>query len=374
MIRIHNGRVIDPLNGTDEVRDVCIAGGRIVPPESLEGEKCETVDAAGKWVVPGLVDFHLHTFPSGSALGVPLDLVCAASGVTTAVDAGTSGCLNAQAFSNEMAGSVTRLRALLSCSPEGLLSLRFHERADPALFDGEAMKDVVAANPHLFIGLKIRVSADVVGEVGLAGLEAAVKIAADIGLPLVVHTTNPPTPVDAILALLRPGDVFTHAFHGTGHTIIEDGRIRDAVRRARGRGVLFDDCHGRAHFSFRTLDAALADGFFPDIISSDVIAQSAFRQPLGGLPMVLSRYLACGVGPQEIFTACVVNSARFLGIADEIASLEPGTCADVAVLAPVAKRTVFTDSLGEKRTGDTILVPEVTIRGGKIVFRSYNTF
>ncbi|SBW09036.1 putative Dihydroorotase [uncultured delta proteobacterium] len=374
MIRIINGRILDPARGIDTVGDICIAGSTIVSPEAMGPGACETIDASGKLVTPGLVDFHLHAYNTGSALGIPLDPVCAASGVTTAVDAGTSGHITAAAFRGALSGTVTRLKALLSCSPEGLLSLRFHERSDPALFDKAAMKEVVTAFPDLFIGVKIRVSADVADAFGLAGLEAAVSIAEDLGLPLVVHTTNPPASADAIASMLRPGDVFTHAFHGTGHTILKDGRVRGAVRKARERGVLFDDCHGRAHFAFSTLDAALADGFFPDMISSDIIAPSAFRQPLGGLPMVLSRYLASGADLPEILTACVVNPAKFLGLEKDIASLAPGTCADVAVFSPLAKRTVFRDAFGKERVGETVLVPEVTIRQGTIVYRSYGSY
>ncbi|MDE5965276.1 MAG: dihydroorotase [Lachnospiraceae bacterium] len=54
---IKNGRVINPATETDTVRDVYVAGNRIVkdmPADALE------IDASGKWVMPGFVDLHVH--------------------------------------------------------------------------------------------------------------------------------------------------------------------------------------------------------------------------------------------------------------------------------------------------------------------------
>jgi dihydroorotase len=57
---IRNGRVIDPANGVDEVRDLWIAGGRIVGAGKFDGEAEHIIDATGLVVCPGLIDMHVH--------------------------------------------------------------------------------------------------------------------------------------------------------------------------------------------------------------------------------------------------------------------------------------------------------------------------
>jgi hypothetical protein len=58
----------------------------------------------------------------------------------------------------------------------------------------------------------------------------------------------------------------------------QDGRVREEVLEARRRGVIFDIGHGSGSFGFRTAEAMLTAGFFPDVISSDVHALSIRRQ------------------------------------------------------------------------------------------------
>lgn len=74
-----------------------------------------------------------------------------------------------------------------------------------------------------------------------------------------------------LVSLLRRGDIIAHAFHGKGSTILTDeGAVLAEVRQARERGVIFDAANGRSHFSMNTARRAIANGFLPDIISSDL--------------------------------------------------------------------------------------------------------
>ncbi len=63
---ISNGLVVDPAAGRAEIRDIWIRDGRIVGHErkngviSAESEEIDYIDATGKWVVPGLIDLHVH--------------------------------------------------------------------------------------------------------------------------------------------------------------------------------------------------------------------------------------------------------------------------------------------------------------------------
>ncbi len=57
---IQNGRVIDPVSNTNEIAEIWIRDGLIIAPESKNSETAEIVDATGCWVVPGLIDMHVH--------------------------------------------------------------------------------------------------------------------------------------------------------------------------------------------------------------------------------------------------------------------------------------------------------------------------
>lgn len=54
---IKNGHIVDPATGRDEVGDLYVVNGKIA--KELTGEY-ETIDATGKYVMPGFVDLHVH--------------------------------------------------------------------------------------------------------------------------------------------------------------------------------------------------------------------------------------------------------------------------------------------------------------------------
>src|ERR1700758_2109365 len=84
---VKGGRVIDPSRKLDAIRDVAIAGGRIVAvAANLQADSADTLDARGRLVVPGLIDIHTHATRTkdGAAL-------CLADGVTGLIDAGSQG-------------------------------------------------------------------------------------------------------------------------------------------------------------------------------------------------------------------------------------------------------------------------------------------
>ncbi len=195
----------------------------------------------------------------------------------------------------------------------------------------------------------------------------ALAVAEATGRPLLYGLHEPEEwPYEEQLALLRPGDVVTYCFRREPTPIVVDGRIHPAVREARERGVLFDVGHGMTSFSFPMAEAAIADGFPPDTISTDGYARHAGQTPPHDLPRTMAKLLAAGMSEGEIFAAVTARPARILGLAPEVGQLTIGTCADLTVLAWREDAEPLADADGVVRPGgcwEAVL----TVRGGRVV-------
>jgi dihydroorotase len=366
---IRNGTIIDPARKVHTLGDVAIAGGRIVAADGT-GARTE-IDASGCLVVPGLIDNHAHVFATATDAGVRADLNCLPQGVTTVVDAGSAGPSNYRIFAatvppfNDM-----RVFSLVNVSDTGIVAHHYPENVDPKFYDADALRRLFTRYPGQLIGLKVRVGAEIVGGLGLKPLQATIEIAAGIGCQVVVHVTNAPCGMDKIAELLRPGDVFCHCFHGTGPTIVgDDGHVLAGVRAARARGVIFDACNGRYNFAFPPAKAAIADGFPPDIISTDLTGLTAYTNYAFGLTYTMSKYLDLGLGLDQVIAAATAAPARQIGKAGVLGTLAAGALADVAVLKLVNKPVRYRDAKGEEMVGNNLLVPQMTVLDGRIAYR-----
>lgn len=366
---IKNGRVIDTARDYDDVCDIGIRDGRIVP---AEGGAPYVVDASGCLVLPGLVDFHAHVFSSGCSFAVPADIGMLPFGVTTVVDAGTCGVADFPAFKSAMALQTVRVKALLNVCSAGLSASTFHENVDPAAWERNKIVRVYRDNKDTFLGLKIRISRDVVGSQGLVPLAETIKLAEEIGdsCRVVVHVTDPPDSLAQVAEMLRPGDIFCHVYHGTGKTIVEDGGVHPAVKEARRRGVLFDAANGNGHFVFEVARAALEDDFPPDVISSDLTTLTMNKTRVVGLPYVMSKYLHLGLDLRTVVKTVTSTPAELIGMGEEIGTLAPGARADVALFKIVDMPVRFEDTRGVRETGDRLLLPQMTVKEGVIMYRS----
>lgn len=371
-LRITGGTVVDPARDVERTGDVFVRAGRIAPPPASAAAETErAIDVTGCVVVPGLIDFHLHLYAGGTEIGIEPDLGLLPQGVTTAVDAGSAGIANYDLFSSSVvARSVVRIKSFLHVSPAGLATTRYPENVDPCHFDPERMAEVFARHRGEVLGLKVRQSRSIVGALGFAPLRATLQIAESLGCPVVVHVTDPPGSAGEIADLLRSGDVFCHVFHGTGGTILgSDGGLLPEIHAARARGVLFDAANGRSHFAFAVARAALRQSFLPDVISTDVTVGTLYGESVFGLPHVMSKYLTLGVPLRDVVAACTMTPARVLGLEGEIGTLAPGACADIAVFRQTSAPAKYVDALGERLVGQVMLVPQLTVRAGRVVYR-----
>ncbi len=368
---IKGGKVVDPSQDLEDLRDVAIRDGKIARVEGdiPAAQARQVVDASGKIVTPGLIDLHTHVVPYVGPYGIEPDPYCLRRGVTTAVDAGTSGAFTFPAFRKFIiAQAATRVRALLHVVSIGMVAGDVGELHDLRYCDPHLAAKVAGENRDLIVGFKIRFSEAYTGPNDLEGLKRA-RVAADQAqLPLMMHIGRSFTPLAQLLPLLKKGDVVTHSFNSLAHGVIDSaGNITPEVHDARQRGVLFDVGHGSGSFSFEVMEKCLHQGFLPDTISSDLYITN-IHGPVYDLPTTLSKFLLLGMSLRQTIACCTVNAARTFNFGAEIGTLKPGADADVSVLDPAAGDFTFTDSRRQTRQGRQKLLPVVTVRAGKLYY------
>jgi dihydroorotase len=364
---IQGGRVLDPGQGLDDTRDVSLRDGRVaaVAPRLTPAPDEEIVDARGLLITPGLIDLHVHVYYGASHYGIEPDPHCLATGVTTAVDAGSAGALTFTAFRKYVIEvAETRIVPFLNIGATGMLSGDIGELEDVRYIDRGRALQTIEANRGLIQGVKVRLSRQQVGNNARVALSTALDTAAAAGLPLMVHVGDTPIPLADILRELRPGDVLTHCFHGREQGILDDdGRVRPEARQAIERGVIFDVGHGVGSFTFAVARRALAQDVRPGTISSDLHVYNV-HGPVFDLATTMSKFLALGLSLDEVVGMTTTAPARALGAAGRLGSLTPGAVADLTLLRLESGAFEFTDTRGEAMKGGERLVPVRVVRNG----------
>jgi dihydroorotase len=373
---LKGGHLLDPAAGVDARRDVAFASGRVaaVDADIPPGTARETVDVGGAYVTPGLIDLHAHAFLAGHDLGIETDPICAATGVTTLCDAGSTGAAHFTGLREYvMARAETRVLAFLHISAIGLSHLSIGEHAFLEYSDPDLAAGVAREHRDVVLGIKVREQVEVVGRHGLEPLRRGLQAAAAAGVPVIVHVNNPPAEYGDVLALLRPGDIVSHFFHGRGSGILDDrGRIKPAVQEARRRGVVFDVAHGRNHVSFPVVRKAFEQGFYPDTISSD-LTRPGRAGVVKDLPTTLSKFLSLGMPLGEVVRAATATPARAIGRSGDLGTLRAGAAGDAAVFVVEDGRFGYQDADGHALEGAMRWAPRLTVRAGRVWWRAAGT-
>lgn len=375
-ILIKNGTVIDPQNGIHQRADVAVAEGKIAEVGSLEEDATMVVDATGCIVTPGLIDHHAHLYPLAK-IGIPAEAMCFSSGVTTAVDAGSTGCATFPSKLSAFENSKLTMKAYLNICSTGLDSLPVKlEDVDPSHYDRGAVKEVFQEYGDRLLGLKLRTSREVVGELGYEPLRHIVELAGELNVSVMVHCTNPPGKMDELLSILRPGDILTHMYMNKGSTILDgDGKISRAALDARERDVVFEAADAREHFSFQVSEPAIAQGFLPDIIATDLTKLSMNLRPTAfSMANQLAKYQMLGIPLDKLIECCTSFPAKHMGLEGKAGCLTSGAWGDVAVFKPIQCNDQFGDRPYfnpdcQLRTGTSRLRPVLTVKNGEAVFR-----
>ncbi|MGS3144620.1 amidohydrolase/deacetylase family metallohydrolase [Aeromonas sanarellii] len=355
--------------GNGQLVDIAIKHGKIAVlgslPESTEAK--QTLTLAGQvHVSAGWIDGHTHCYPASPLYHDEPDKVGVASGVTTVIDAGSTGADDVDDFQQIAAGCKTRVHALLNISRIGLL--RQNELANPADIDPALAQAAIRRHPSFIVGIKARMSGSVVGESGLQPLRVAKQIQRDNGnLPLMVHVGNTPPDLGEIVALLGDGDLLTHCFNGKPNRILTPaGELRQAVREAMQRGLLLDIGHGGASFSFEVAELAIRQGILPHTISSDIYCKNRIKGPVYSLAHVMSKFLAIGMTLEQVL-ACVTHQAADALRLPGKGRLEVGADADLTLFQVASDPILFADTEAATRHGDRQLLPLAALVGGELV-------
>ena len=366
---IKNGTVYHPLQHKFVKEDIWVSG------ENLSGQDPEkeytVIDAEGCIVTPGLIDYHVHYFNHGTENGVNPDACSFPCGVTTVVDGGSCGAAHYELYRNTvMANSDVEIFNLLLAASGGQITDRYPERLDPKYFDHEKIQELFRKYGDNLVGIKTRMSNGIIEpDKAEVSMRETVRMAEGLGVNVVVHITDPVMDLERLAELLRAGDVICHCYQGKGtETILDaEGHVRSGIRAARERGVLFDACNGCNNYDIEVCRKALEDGFAPDIISSDINTSGMFLQPLHSLPRIMSKYLTLGMSLEDILDAVILKPAELIGHI-ELASLENDTPADIAIFKLKEKPAAYFDRAGHTLEGNQVLVPQWTMKRGKVMY------
>jgi dihydroorotase len=374
-LTVSGGRVLDPARGIDSLAAISIengvisavgpvAAGRAAPRGAAPSRQ---IDATGLIVTPGMIDLHAHLYPGVSHYGIEPDTYCLGRGVTTAVDAGSSG---AQTFPGlrryVIERSQTRIVAFLNIAVQGMITNLVGELEDLRLASSDQAISRAREHRDLIVGIKVRLGHQMVGEDPAPALDRAMRAADALGLPLMVHVIDMRTGLSWLLPRLRRGDIVTHCFHGgEGGILDERGRLAPGVVLARERGVLFDVGHGVGSFAYQVARAAIAQGFPPDTISSDLHAHNV-GGPAYDQAATLSKLLHVGMELPEVIRATTATPAGAIGRERSMGTLAAGRDGDLTIFELRSGHWALPDAAGVTEVVERLIVPRMAVLAGTV--------
>ena len=375
---IKGGEVLDPSQNLRAKRDIGMRFGLV---EAIEADipaarANKVMNAAGRLVVPGLIDLHSHVYTTG--IGIPPDELVPYPGTTTCVSAGDAGSSAFALVRRAMAAqSRTRLYAFVHIANVGLSAFPIGELFNIDFAQTDAAARTLAENADIAIGIKVRMSQNVIARHGLEPLKRSVRACEIAGnnARVMCHIGGVETVelMSQILDTLRPGDIMTHCFSGAPNdagqftNIVQGGKLLPAAIAAKKRGVMFDVGHGGGSFDFTVAEAAMKEGVLPDTISSDIHVYSGNSPGQPYLPNVMAKFMALGLSLEQVVTMATATPGKLINRLPKHGTLQLGAPADATVLEVLNGPVEFVDTRNNKRQGKVHLKPYQAVVAGVAV-------
>ena len=366
------GTVVDPSVGLSGRHDIAVQDGKIahIAPLIAGDEAARVIDVSGRTVTPGLIDLHAHVFDGVISNGVHPDLGGVHSGVTTVVDAGSSGCATFSAFPRYiMPQCHTEIIPFLHICQTGLATMP--DIVAESSIDVDGALQTVDENRGLIHGVKARMVSPALEIFGMEMPRLARRVARESGTRLMVHIGDTekrydPNVIRELLPLLDDGDILTHYFTANpGGVLDANGKLVPEAREAANRGVWLDTAHGRMNFSFDVGRRIIDQGLLPHCISTDLTVPGR-RITVHSMTEMMSRFLALGFTLEQVVTMCTENPAKAIGAEHRLGSLGVGRQADISVLDIRDGEWVVYDVLGASLPVQHAFVPVLTVKRGQV--------
>jgi dihydroorotase len=365
------GTVIDPSQGLNARRDIAVQNGNIarIDPSIARTEATRVIDVPGTIVTPGLIDIHCHVSGGITLNGVHPDIAGVRAGVTTVVDAGTTGCATFQAFPDYIIPSVkTEILPFMHICQTGLATTP--DIIAESSIDLDGTLRATERYRGLVRGIKARMVSPALEIFGMEMPRLAKRAAKESGIPLMVHIGDTekrydPEVIRQLLPILEPGDILTHLFTpNPGGVVDANGRIVPELREVKDRGIWLDTAHGRMNFGFDIGRRVLDQGMLPHCISTDLTVPGRLAT-VHSLVEIMDRFIALGFTLEQVVSMVTVNPAAALGEQDRLGSLAVGRQADISVLEVRQGRWKVYDTLRESLPLETAIVPVLTVKRGE---------
>jgi dihydroorotase len=366
------GSVLDPAQDVRGALDVAVQEGKIarVAGNISASEARRVIHVPGKTITPGLIDLHTHVFDGVAANGVHPDIAGVHAGVTTVVDAGSSGCATFSAFPRHILPKCeTEVIPLLHICQTGLATNP--DIIAESSIDLDGTLKIARENKGLIKGIKARMVSPALEIFGMEMPRLAKRAARESGVPLMVHigdTTKryDPNVIRELLPLLEPGDIVTHLFTANpGGVLDAKGKVVPEAKELAARGVWLDTAHGRMNFGFNVGRRVLDQGVTPHCISTDLTIPGR-ANTVHSMVEIMARFLGMGFTLDQVIAMSTVNPARAIGEAHRLGSLAVGRQADISVLEVRDGRWVVYDTLRDSMKIDKTVVPVLTVKRGRV--------
>ncbi len=347
-----------------KITDIFIEGNLIRNIGKNLNYNCEILDLEEKYYVsPGWIDMHTHAFPKFPPYYAYADDIGIKRGCTTVIDAGSSGAIDIGEFYEYSKSCITDVFAFVNISKVGLG--RLDELSNLNLIDKDALLEAYEKYKDFIVGLKVRLSASVIGKNNLIPLDIGKEVGEKLDLPIMIHIGSTPPEIGEILDMCQEKHIITHALNGKSNNILKDNITIEKLREAKKRGTLLDIGHGSASFSFDMGRKARELSIEIDSISSDIYVVNMEKGPVYSLSSVMSKFLHLGYELEEVIDKVTNIPAQILHLTDR-GLITIGKKADLTIFHIKEGDFPLRDSSGKIERAKKLIEEVFVIKNGKL--------